>query len=154
MERMQTLAGHLTLVEINPPIISYAMVRTRQLVHHQNSDVFDHLKLAPPDVILGTTTAYKKDTDPNKVSLGVGAYRDDNEKPYVFDVVKKAQREIVEENLDKVYKPNTDLYFNRNIYLSRVMLVLIKLLRSSFLEKIIHYLRKEKLDYTIHSILR
>lgn len=70
-----------------------------------NSDVFGHLKLAPPDVILGTTTAYKKDTDPNKVSLGVGAYRDDNEKPYVFDVVKKAQREIVEENLDKEYLP-------------------------------------------------
>jgi len=35
--------------------------------------------------------------------LGVGAYRDDNEKPYVFEVVRQAQKEIIDENQDKVY---------------------------------------------------
>lgn len=40
--------------------------------------------MAPPDPILGTTLAYKADKDAKKMNLGVGAYRDDNEKPYVF----------------------------------------------------------------------
>jgi aspartate aminotransferase len=37
------------------------------------------------------------------MNLGVGAYRDDNEKPYVFDVVKRVEKEIVNDaTLDKV----------------------------------------------------
>lgn len=35
--------------------------------------------------------AYKADTDPKKVDLGVGAYRDDNAKPWILPVVKKAE---------------------------------------------------------------
>jgi aspartate aminotransferase len=38
---------------------------------------------------LGVTEAFKKDTDPRKMNLGVGAYRDDNGKPYVLTSVKK-----------------------------------------------------------------
>ena len=30
---------------------------------------------APPDAILGITEAFKKDTSPQKLNLGVGAYR-------------------------------------------------------------------------------
>lgn len=45
--------------------------------------------LGPPDAILGVTEAFKKDTDPRKMNLGVGAYRDDNGKPYVLTSVKK-----------------------------------------------------------------
>ena len=33
--------------------------------------------MGPPDAILGVTEAFKKDTNPNKMNLGVGAYRDD-----------------------------------------------------------------------------
>lgn len=36
------------------------------------------------------TAAYKADTYPQKVNLGVGAYRDDDSKPWVLPVVKKA----------------------------------------------------------------
>jgi aspartate aminotransferase, mitochondrial len=43
----------------------------------------------PPDAILGITEAYKKDTDQKKINLGVGAYRDDNGKPYVLNAVRK-----------------------------------------------------------------
>lgn len=89
MQRLQQLAGHLI----------------QNSTAGETDDIFGHLQLAPPDPILGTTTAYKKDTDPNKVNLGVGAYRDDNEKPYVFEVVKLAQKEIVDENMDKEYLP-------------------------------------------------
>lgn len=66
-------------------------------------DLFSHLKLAPPDPILGTALAYKADPSPVKLNLGIGAYRDDNEKPYVFETVRKAEQEILNDrSLDKV----------------------------------------------------
>ncbi|KAI8878166.1 aspartate aminotransferase [Backusella circina FSU 941] len=57
----------------------------------------------PPDAILGVTEAYKKDTDPNKMNLGVGAYRDDGGKPYVLSSVKKAEKIMMDKNMDKEY---------------------------------------------------
>lgn len=51
---------------------------------NSTSGVWDHLKVAPPDPILGTALAYKADKNPKKMNLGIGAYRDNNEKPYVF----------------------------------------------------------------------
>jgi len=47
------------------------------------------VELGPPDAILGITEAFKKDTNPEKINLGVGAYRDDSGKPYVLPTVKK-----------------------------------------------------------------
>ena len=40
------------------------------------------------------TVLYKADKDPKKVDLGVGAYRTDEGKPYVFNVVKKAEESL------------------------------------------------------------
>ena len=48
-----------------------------------------NVKEGPPDPILGITEAFKKDTHPLKMNLGVGAYRDDNNKPFVLSCVKK-----------------------------------------------------------------
>ncbi|KAK4198352.1 putative aspartate aminotransferase [Triangularia verruculosa] len=45
---------------------------------------------APEDPLFGLMRAYKADTSPDKVDLGIGAYRDDNAKPWVLPVVKKA----------------------------------------------------------------
>lgn len=45
--------------------------------------------MGPPDAILGVTEAYKKDTNPKKISLGVGAYRDDHGKPFVLPSVSR-----------------------------------------------------------------
>ncbi len=59
--------------------------------------------MAPPDPILGVTDAFKRDTNPNKINLGVGAYRDDNGKPYVLECVRKAENLIHSLNLDKEY---------------------------------------------------
>lgn len=63
------------------------------------------VQMGPPDVILGVTEAYKKDTNPKKINLGVGAYRDDNGKPFVLPSVKKASQRLVEKNLDHEYSP-------------------------------------------------
>ncbi|XP_040838539.1 aspartate aminotransferase, mitochondrial isoform X2 [Ochotona curzoniae] len=48
-----------------------------------------HVEMGPPDPILGVTEAYKRDTNSKKMNLGVGAYRDDNGKPYVLPSVRK-----------------------------------------------------------------
>jgi len=53
--------------------------------------------MAPTDPILGTSLAFQADTDPRKVNLGVGAYRTEDGKPYVLDVVKEAEEEILKE---------------------------------------------------------
>lgn len=45
--------------------------------------------MAPLDPILGTMIAFQKDQDSNKMNLGVGAYRDEDGKPYVFKVVQQ-----------------------------------------------------------------
>lgn len=50
---------------------------------------FEALPLAPKDPLFGLMAAYKADADPRKVDLGVGAYRDDNAKPWILPVVKK-----------------------------------------------------------------
>jgi aspartate/tyrosine/aromatic aminotransferase len=43
------------------------------------------------------------------MNLGVGAYRTDDEKPYVFNIVKKVEKEILDDLLsgktDKEYLP-------------------------------------------------
>jgi aspartate aminotransferase len=59
--------------------------------------------MGPPDAILGVTEAYKRDTNPKKVNLGVGAYRDDQGKPFVLPSVLQAETEIVNARLDKEY---------------------------------------------------
>ncbi|KAH8809060.1 pyridoxal phosphate-dependent transferase [Xylogone sp. PMI_703] len=45
---------------------------------------------APEDPLFGLMAAYRADTFEKKVDLGIGAYRDDNAKPWVLPVVKKA----------------------------------------------------------------
>ena len=45
--------------------------------------------MAPPDPILGTAIAFKNDPSKDKVNLGIGAYRDEEGKPYVFKIVKE-----------------------------------------------------------------
>lgn len=44
---------------------------------------------APEDPLFGLMAAFRRDTDPKKVDLGIGAYRDNNAKPWVLPVVKK-----------------------------------------------------------------
>lgn len=49
------------------------------------------VEMAPPDPILGVSDAFKKCEHPDKLNLGVGAYRTDDLQPYVLEVVKKVR---------------------------------------------------------------
>lgn len=67
---------------------------------------FIHVTQAPADPILSLTVGFRNDKDPKKVNLGVGAYRDNNGKPFVFPIVKKVEHQIVNDpTLDKEYAP-------------------------------------------------
>lgn len=61
--------------------------------------------MGPPDPILGVSEAFKKDTNPLKMNLGVGAYRDDQGKPFVLPSVREAERLIAQKGLNKEYAP-------------------------------------------------
>jgi aspartate aminotransferase len=49
----------------------------------------DAVPQAPEDPLFGLMAAYRADNSDKKVDLGIGAYRDDNAKPWVLPVVKK-----------------------------------------------------------------
>lgn len=63
------------------------------------------VEMGPPDPILGVTEAFKRDTNPKKINLGVGAYRDDNGKPFILPSVKEAEKRIAASNFDHEYLP-------------------------------------------------
>ena len=53
------------------------------------ASAFGAVQQAPEDPLFGLMAAYRADKDPKKVDLGIGAYRDDNAKPWILPVVKK-----------------------------------------------------------------
>nr|XP_018901597.1 PREDICTED: aspartate aminotransferase, mitochondrial [Bemisia tabaci] len=71
----------------------------------RNNGWWSGVEMGPPDAILGVTEAFKKDTNPKKINLGVGAYRDDNGKPYVLPSVRTAEENIIQKKHDKEYCP-------------------------------------------------
>ncbi|KIM28774.1 hypothetical protein M408DRAFT_16169 [Serendipita vermifera MAFF 305830] len=90
--------------------------RLQQIFNHfgrhseMSAETWQSVPLAPPDSIFKLTAAYKSDTFPQKVNLGVGAYRDDSNKPWVLPVVKKATNILLNDPaLDHEYLPITGL---------------------------------------------
>jgi len=69
----------------------------------RNSSFLSAIPEGPPDAILGITEAFKRDSNPKKVNLGAGAYRDDDGKPYVLPSILKAEAMLSELYDDKEY---------------------------------------------------
>ena len=82
------------------------------------------------ELVTGITEAFKKDQDPKKINLGVGAYRDKDGKPYVLPSVLavrprsssvhssgyteessivQAEDKVISQRNDKEYLPITGL---------------------------------------------
>lgn len=70
---------------------------------------FDHIEMAPADPILGLTDAYKNDTNPNKINLGVGVYQNEDGITPVLDCVKQAEKKLLDTETSKSYLPITGL---------------------------------------------
>lgn len=70
------------------------------------SSLFNHVEKLPPDAIFHTKARFKADPDPRKINLGIGAYRTDQGKPYVLQVVRNVEAELlVDPTLNKEYLP-------------------------------------------------
>lgn len=67
--------------------------------------MFDTIQPAPPDPILGLSAAFANDTNPNKINLGVGEYRDAHGATPVLAAVQQAESRIVAAATTKRYLP-------------------------------------------------
>ncbi len=65
--------------------------------------MFDTLSALPADPILGLLNQYRQDTNPNKVDLGVGVYKDPVGHTPILDCVKIAEKFRLENEQTKVY---------------------------------------------------
>jgi len=79
--------------------------RSQVQVRNLTSGPWGKVTKGPEDPILGVTVAFQKDPSPKKVNLGVGAYRDDNGKPFILEAVKKAEEKINSTKPDHEYGP-------------------------------------------------
>ena len=59
----------------------------------------------PADPILGLTQDFNNDTDPRKVSVGAGAYRGEDGKPWVLPSVREAEQRILDAKMNHEYLP-------------------------------------------------
>jgi aspartate aminotransferase len=60
-------------------------------------------EMAPLDPIVGLNETFQKDDFPQKVIVGVGAYRDDAGKPYVLPCVREAEQILMDKKGDMEY---------------------------------------------------
>ena len=67
--------------------------------------MFETVKTAPADPILGLTEAFNKDPNPDKINLSVGVYKNASGKTPVLATVKEAERRLLEAEATKSYLP-------------------------------------------------
>ncbi len=78
--------------------------------------MFETLEPLAPDSILGVTIAYRRDTSPLKVDLGVGVYRDASGNTPVPAAVREAERALIGAQTTKSYVgPAGNVEFNERI---------------------------------------
>ncbi|HXS27485.1 MAG TPA: aminotransferase class I/II-fold pyridoxal phosphate-dependent enzyme, partial [Steroidobacteraceae bacterium] len=65
--------------------------------------MFERLERMPDDSILGLMAAYRADSSPAKVDLGVGVYRDARGDTPVLEAVRAAERAVLEAQTTKSY---------------------------------------------------
>ncbi len=65
--------------------------------------MFQSIERRPPDPILGLTATFKKDTNPNKVDLGAGVYKNESGNTPIISAIKKAEQKLWETEDSKSY---------------------------------------------------
>lgn len=65
--------------------------------------MFESLQAASADAILGLIAEYKNDPRADKIDLGVGVYRTEDGRTPVLDVVKRAEKILVNSQASKAY---------------------------------------------------
>eukprot|EP00923_Selenidium_pygospionis_P057038 GHVN01099595.1.p1 GENE.GHVN01099595.1~~GHVN01099595.1.p1 ORF type:complete len:372 (+),score=28.17 GHVN01099595.1:189-1304(+) len=87
-----------------PPAWRLALHTRRSGTSVAGRDFFKAVSAAPTDPIFGVDVAFRNDTSPFKVNLGVGAYRTEEGVPHVFKAVQDVEHSMVnDESLFKEY---------------------------------------------------
>eukprot|EP00055_Hartaetosiga_balthica_P012520 m.61045 g.61045 ORF g.61045 m.61045 type:complete len:432 (+) comp7977_c0_seq1:50-1345(+) len=82
------------VTRVIPSFCQYSRVAMLRTYTQCSSSKWESVQEGPPDAIFGLTEKFKRDPSPNKMNLGVGAYRDDHGKPFILDCVRKAEKLI------------------------------------------------------------
>ncbi|MBL4900308.1 MAG: aspartate/tyrosine/aromatic aminotransferase [Colwellia sp.] len=78
--------------------------------------MFASLQALPADPILGLIAKYREDTNPKKIDLGVGVYKNEAGDTTVLSCVKKAERYRTDTETSKVYiSPTGSALFNEEM---------------------------------------
>jgi len=65
--------------------------------------MFENLPLLPPDPLLGVMDSYLLDSNPQKVDLGLGVYKDELGDTPILNSVKRAEARVYEHESTKMY---------------------------------------------------
>ena len=65
--------------------------------------MFEHIKAAPADPILGLGEAFKSETRENKINLGIGVYKDAQGSTPIMRAVKEAEKRLFDNEKTKNY---------------------------------------------------
>ena len=65
--------------------------------------MFEHIKAAPADPILGLGEAFKSETRANKINLGIGVYKDAQGTTPIMRAVKEAEKRLFDNEKTKNY---------------------------------------------------
>lgn len=65
----------------------------------------DDVPMGAADSILGIAASFRACTNPNKVNICVGAYRDEHGKPWVLPTVRAAEQKMLNDMVNKEYAP-------------------------------------------------
>ena len=65
--------------------------------------MFEHIKAAPADPILGLGEAFKSETRENKINLGIGVYKDAQGTTPIMRAVKEAEKRLFDNEKTKNY---------------------------------------------------
>lgn len=88
------------------------------------------VKRVPPDPIFGLQQAFMEDSRSQKINLGIGSYKNEALQPQIFTSVKKAEKALWEEEVNKEYLPIAgfapfiqavkEIVFHKSVLLSQV----------------------------------
>lgn len=74
-----------------------------------DTTMFETLPLLPADPILGLSIAYAKDTNPLKVDLGVGVYKNDSGVTPIMAAVTEAEKLRIKQETTRLTRRQRDI---------------------------------------------
>ncbi len=67
--------------------------------------MFEETPTAPTDPIFGLTAAFRADSNPHKINLGAGVFRDEHGQTPILSAVKEAEKVLLAQESSKTYLP-------------------------------------------------